>query len=368
MSKKCTICSCDNKDTAKFCGECGRPLIESVNQVQPKSTSIDAKKRKKVIIGVIVVAVCLIAGIWTQGPINLVVPALFGDALAAERLGEKYFVEAETVPKDKYENYVKAVDWFDKAVRGGNVDAQGYLGYLYVNGYGVKKDDKQGLSLLEKSAIAESPVGCMYLGLNYRTGRVNDRKALNWLEKAEKYNKKRSVLSSEQYQRVVAECAVLKDKGVQIYDAGGLLAREDLKIAGFSLFDKLSELEASQGAATYKKQIVVPYFSGTKNLVVEEARYPSITVIYTSPYNESKGFIDISTTNTAVATPRGIKVGNTEKDLIEKYGWTKPSLNQAKHLVYSYQNDDKGVATSLSFTVNASTKIIQLIRVDAWGD
>ena len=116
MKKRCPMCSCENADTAKFCGECGRPLVEEVNQVKSKSTSIDSKKRKKVIIGAIIVAACLFAGIWMQGPINLVVPALFGDALAAERLGEKYFHEAEAVPKDKYERYVKAVDWFDKAV------------------------------------------------------------------------------------------------------------------------------------------------------------------------------------------------------------------------------------------------------------
>ena len=364
MSKRCPLCSFENANTAKFCGECGRPLAEEVNRVK----TIGSKKRKKVIIGAIIVAVCVFAGILMQGPINMVVPALFGDALAAERLGEKYFHEAEAVPNDKYERYVKAVEWFDKAARGGNVDAQGYLGYLYVKGYGVTKDEKQGLSLLEKSAIAESPVGCMYLGLNYRTGQVNDRRALNWLEKAEKYNKERNVLSAGQVQRVLAECTALKDKGVQIYDAGGLLTREDLKIGGFSLFDKLPKIEASQGAATYKKQIVVPYFSGTKNLVVEEAGYPSVTVIYASPYNESKNFIDISTTNNAVATPRGIKVGNTEKDLIEKYGWTKPSLNRAKHLVYSYRNNDFGGAVSLSFTVDSNTKIIKLIRIDAWGD
>lgn len=368
MSKRCPLCSCENADTAKFCGECGRTLVEEVNQVKAKSTSIGSKKRKKVIIGAIIVAICVFAGILMQGPINLVVPALFGDALAAERLGEKYFHEAEAVPNDKYERYVKAVEWFDKAARGGNVDAQGYLGYLYVKGYGVRKDEKQGLSLLEKSAIAESPVGCMYLGLNYRTGRVNDRKAFYWLERAEKSNRKHSLLSQEQCQLILKECAVLKDKGVKYYDAGMLLADEDFKIGGFSLSSKLSEIESTQGAATYKKQIVVPYYTGTNNLVVEEARYPLVTTMYTAPYTETKGFIDISTTNSAVATPRGIRVGNTEKEIIEKYGWTKPSLNRAKHLVYSYRNNDFGGAVSLSFTVDSNTKIIKLIRIDAWGD
>lgn len=359
------MCSCENADTAKFCGECGRPLVEEVNQVKSKSTSIDSKKRKKVIIGAIIVAACLFAGIWMQGPINLVVPALFGDALAAERLGEKYFVEAETVPKDKYENYVKAVDWFDKAVRGGNVDAQGYLGYLYVNGCGVKKDDKQGLSLLEKSAIAESPVGCMYLGLYYCSKQGYDKLAFHWLGMAEKNSEKRSVLVQEQRQRIFAERDKLKGKGIKLDDMGSFLTMEDLKIGGISLGSKLSEIEASQGGATYKKQIVVPYFGGTKNIVVEEARYSLVTIVYTAPYNETKPFIEISTTNKSVATSRGIKVGNTEKEFLDKYGWTKARFNKGNQLVYSYRHKD--APRELSFTIDANSKVIQAISIDAWG-
>ena len=69
------------------------------------------------------------------------------------------------------EDYVKARQWYEKAVAQGLADAQNNLGYLYVDGKGVPKDEIKGVELIRKAAEQGSANGQDSLGELYRDGR-----------------------------------------------------------------------------------------------------------------------------------------------------------------------------------------------------
>ena len=85
-----------------------------------------------------------------------------GSALAQFNLGFMYD-QGEGIPKDDKE----AVKWYRLAAEQGNAAAQGNLGLMYDQGKGVPKDDKEAvkwyrLAAEQGSALAQSNLGLMY--------------------------------------------------------------------------------------------------------------------------------------------------------------------------------------------------------------
>lgn len=74
--------------------------------------------------------------------------ALAGDAAAQNMVGKYYFEGIISLHPD----YAEAARWYRKAAEQGNVDAQNNLGWMYINGYGVKKDEKEAKIWFEKAA------------------------------------------------------------------------------------------------------------------------------------------------------------------------------------------------------------------------
>lgn len=68
----------------------------------------------------------------------------------------------------KKKDYVKAVEFYDKACYGGgakNVKGCSSLGFMYANGYGVEKDSTKATKLYEKACDGGDTIGCLnYLG------------------------------------------------------------------------------------------------------------------------------------------------------------------------------------------------------------
>ncbi|MDE6027743.1 MAG: sel1 repeat family protein [Muribaculaceae bacterium] len=64
-------------------------------------------------------------------------------------------------------DYPNAVLWFGKAVEDEDPKAQFYLGYCYLNGYGVENDNEKAATLFTKSSLkgiraAQHNLGCLY--------------------------------------------------------------------------------------------------------------------------------------------------------------------------------------------------------------
>ncbi len=87
--------------------------------------------------------------------------------------------------------YSKAVEWYDKAARSGDVYAQEMLGEAYYYGYGVDKDNEQSFYWFEKAAMAGSPFAQSWIGEFYHNGwgvKQSNMKALEWFTAAANSN------------------------------------------------------------------------------------------------------------------------------------------------------------------------------------
>ena len=83
---------------------------------------------------------------------------------------------------------VQAMRLYKKAAKAGLADAQCSLGTYLILGKGVKKDTKQGLLWLNKSAIQNNPIASYILGILYYHGDTNvprdSVQAYYWMDKA----------------------------------------------------------------------------------------------------------------------------------------------------------------------------------------
>lgn len=101
-----------------------------------------------------------------------------GDAQAQYELGKLY---------DKAKDYVKAVEWFNKAAKKTHTPAMTNLGIYYTLGRGVSKDYNQGVKWFRKAAEKGNSEAQYFLGLCYHNGRgvtQNDYTAIEWFSKA----------------------------------------------------------------------------------------------------------------------------------------------------------------------------------------
>ena len=69
------------------------------------------------------------------------------------------------------QDYATARQWYEKAAAQGNTSAQNNLGYLYLDGKGVKKDETMGVEWMRKSAEQGHANGQASLGEMYHDGR-----------------------------------------------------------------------------------------------------------------------------------------------------------------------------------------------------
>lgn len=95
------------------------------------------------------------------------------------------FVTAENAFKDH--RYLEAFNEFLPLSETGDYRVQYYLGYMYLNGLGVIRDDKKALEYIQKSADQEYEEAQALLGFLYDEGRIipkDKKKAIFYYEKA----------------------------------------------------------------------------------------------------------------------------------------------------------------------------------------
>ena len=84
-------------------------------------------------------------------------------------------------------DYIIAFQYYEKASEQGDSDAQNYLGWMYLNGYGVTKDYEKAVEWFRKSAEQGNADGQNNLGFMYYKGYVVTKdyeKAVEWFRKS----------------------------------------------------------------------------------------------------------------------------------------------------------------------------------------
>jgi hypothetical protein len=106
-----------------------------------------------------------------------------GDAESHYTTGLRFYNGSEGAAKD----YVKAVEWFQKAADKGHAKAQAYLGYIYVTVPGISTNPAEGFTWLRRAAEMNEVSAQYDLGTFYEKGRgvPPDRfEAMDWYMKA----------------------------------------------------------------------------------------------------------------------------------------------------------------------------------------
>ena len=91
----------------------------------------------------------------------------------------------------KYNNYEKAMQYYEKAANQGLAKAQYYCGYMYLKGRGAKKNYERAVELVTKSAQQNYPHGQYLLAQMYLSGEgveKNEELGNEWMEKYKAHN------------------------------------------------------------------------------------------------------------------------------------------------------------------------------------
>ncbi|MBT3724012.1 MAG: sel1 repeat family protein [Gammaproteobacteria bacterium] len=84
-------------------------------------------------------------------------------------------------------NYLAAVNWYQRAVKNGNVAAKFWLGTMLEKGHGIDKDLEKAFDLYTESANKGFNLAQHHLGSLYDTGKIvelDKKKAFSWFMKA----------------------------------------------------------------------------------------------------------------------------------------------------------------------------------------
>ena len=82
------------------------------------------------------------------------------------------------------QDYIKAMEWFEKAAANGNANAQTLIGHMYVNGLGVKPDYAKAIEWYEKAAVNGDATSQNNIDDKYYEEIEQDyAKVLEWYEK-----------------------------------------------------------------------------------------------------------------------------------------------------------------------------------------
>lgn len=138
-----------------------------------------------------------------------------GDGISKDTIQAKKWIEmAATKGKEEailgmgqllYANndYENAAIWMEKAAVIGNADAQTNIGYLYLNGIGVKKDKKKGIEYIKAAANKYNLEGIKQLYYCYLNGngvKKDPKAALGCIEMIDKIpNLSQSIKEDEMY-------------------------------------------------------------------------------------------------------------------------------------------------------------------------
>ena len=85
------------------------------------------------------------------------------------------------------QSYSEAAKWYKKASAQGSAEAQLSLGYLYIQGKGVAKNDAEAFKLFKQAALQGVDKAQYNVGLCYKGGdgvEKNTKEAFNWFLKA----------------------------------------------------------------------------------------------------------------------------------------------------------------------------------------
>ncbi|MDR1826947.1 MAG: SEL1-like repeat protein [Methylobacteriaceae bacterium] len=111
-----------------------------------------------------------------------------GDAKAQHELGQIYY-DGRDARRKYYQlpNYVEAANWFRKSAEQGYAPAQVSLGYVFLNGEGVKKDATEAVKWFRRAAEQGSADAEMWMGSAYHHGEgvpQDDVEAVKWYHRA----------------------------------------------------------------------------------------------------------------------------------------------------------------------------------------
>ena len=85
-------------------------------------------------------------------------------------------------------DYLKAMEWYQKAAAQGNANAQNNIGVLYENGgFGVEQDYSKAMEWYQKATLQGVARAQYHIGILYLNGLgvpQNSEKAIEWLKKA----------------------------------------------------------------------------------------------------------------------------------------------------------------------------------------
>jgi hypothetical protein len=184
----CHQCGEELPQEVKFCSGCGAALaVESITTVlHPESSSHFFTRPWFVILGIVLVGVVVILAVVRgrdgQSIHQLTQQSESGDATAQRKLGYAY-LNGEGVPKNDSE----AARWTRKAAEQGDAKAEHNLGLMYDKGRGVPKDETEAARWFRKAAEQGLADAQNNLGTLYYEGRGVPRdyaKAAVWYRKA----------------------------------------------------------------------------------------------------------------------------------------------------------------------------------------
>ena len=109
--------------------------------------------------------------------------AAAGDRSAMHALAESYYAGSNGADQD----FKKAVDWYLRLAKAGDVRAQTNLGLMYARGYGVSKNMAEAHRWWNFAAIQNDPGAQYNLGMTYLSGEgvsVDHERAARWFREA----------------------------------------------------------------------------------------------------------------------------------------------------------------------------------------
>lgn len=143
-----------------------------------------------------------------------------------------YFLEAaNSLPEDdpniqrkiadcyaNKEDFKLAIEWYSKAAAYNDNNAINALGYIYLNGCGIKKDIDKAIEYLSKTAEKEDPYSINLLGTIYsdeKSDYFDARKALSYYEKASELEYPDAMLNASEAYLEGNGCEVNIEKGIR---------------------------------------------------------------------------------------------------------------------------------------------------------
>ncbi|CAI3950575.1 unnamed protein product [Commensalibacter communis] len=156
-----------------------------------------------------------------------------GDVQAQSILGQVYQHGKYGVKK----NLFTARDWYEKAIKQGNVPSMINLGDMYQKGMGVPKSYTKARELFEQAAAKGDAVAQYNLGVMYQNGRgvkKDGQKAIEWYQKA----------SMQGYGDAFNNTGVICEHGIDVSKSKEK-AEENYK--------KACEFKSKQGCINYKR-------------------------------------------------------------------------------------------------------------------